>query len=265
MQTTRYSSILQAEDCQGESGITAVAGREAIQRVPSNHRQAERKLIALVNDGTFEIDRQGRIWRLRKKFGCRWYGTKIIDVPRQRAEHQIPSGYLQIRAVIDGKRIYGMAHRLVWQYFYGEIPDGMVINHKNGLKNDNCPENLEVVTYSENMKHAYKHGLTNEWGEKNPGAKLTDSEIETIRGLYATGNYLQIDLAKKFSVSFQQISRIVRGERRPKQAGPTDKSDHRFSPSRDPKTGRFVGKKAAGRLLDGREWNQIPNRTNNGE
>ena len=27
----------------------------------------------------------------------------------------------------------------------------------------------------------------------------------------------------------------------------------------DLKTGRFVGKKAAGRLLDGREWNEFPN------
>ena len=27
---------------------------------------------------------------------------------------------------------------------------------------------------------------------------------------------------------------------------------------RDPKTGRFVGRKAAGRLLDGREWSEFP-------
>ncbi len=29
-------------------------------------------------------------------------------------------------------------------------------------------------------------------------------------------------------------------------------------PTRDPVTGRFVGKKAAGRLLDGRQWNEWP-------
>ena len=33
-------------------------------------------------------------------------------------------------------------------------------------------------------------------------------------------------------------------------------------PQRDLKTGRFVGKKAAGRLLDGREWNEYPKANN---
>jgi len=201
-------------------------------------------LIAFVIDGTLEIDEKGRIWRLKKKMGCRWHGTKVVNVPRQRAEHRVPLGYLQIRGMVDGKRIYGFAHRLVWQHFRGNIPDGMVMNHKNGIKDDNRLENLEVVTYSENMRHAYRTGLASEWGERNPAAKLTDRQVEQIRFLYATGDHLQIDLAKQFGVAFGTISKIIRGEGRPQQGGIVDDSDHRrFAGRRDPKTGRFVARK----------------------
>jgi len=35
-----------------------------MDRVPSNHRLAERKLIAMVRAGEWEIDNEGRIWRV---------------------------------------------------------------------------------------------------------------------------------------------------------------------------------------------------------
>lgn len=107
------------------------------------------------------------------------------------------------------------------------------------------------------MKHAYRYGLAHEWGETNPGAKLTNAQVEEIRLLYATGKHLQKDLAERFNVSFQAISKIVRGERRSKQSGPVDESDHRFPSERDPKTGRFVGKKAAGCLLDSQRMSEV--------
>lgn len=33
---------------------------------------------------------------------------------------------------------------------------------------------------------------------------------------------------------------------------------HNIERGREPETGRFIGKKAAGRLLDGQEWNEYP-------
>ena len=56
--------------------------------------------------------------------------------------------------MIDKARVNASAHRLVWRHFHGPIPDGMTINHKNGKKQDNRPENLEVMTYAEQTKHA---------------------------------------------------------------------------------------------------------------
>lgn len=175
--------------------------------IPSNHRLAERKLIEIVHSGTWRIDNQGRIWRKD--------GTG-----ERRAERQIPSGYLMVRAMRNGVRIAGLAHRLVWQYLHGDIPDGMVINHKNGMKDDNRPENIEPVSYSENSKHAYRIGLMDEHGQRNPAAKLSDEQVERIRLDYASGAFTMEELGNKFGVRFQHISRLVRGQRRVKQLGP---------------------------------------------
>lgn len=242
MQTTQDSGILQTENGEQEKDLYAVAGRQKIRRIPSNHKQAERKLITLVNEGIFEIDEMGRIWRLKKRLGCRWHGTKIIEIPRKRAEHKVPLGYLQIRATIDGKRIHGLAHRLVWQHFFGDIPDGLIMNHKNGIKIDNRPGNLETVTYSENMQHAYTNGLlSDQRGEKNSAAKLSDEQVKIARQMYATKKYTQQEIAECFNVAHQTISKIVKGKRRQNQSGPIDTKDHRHCNSRrDPQTGRFV-------------------------
>ena len=50
-------------------------------------------------------------------------------------------------------------HRLVAMAFNGPIPAKLEVNHKNGVKHDNRPENLEYVTHRENMLHAHRLGL----------------------------------------------------------------------------------------------------------
>lgn len=55
-------------------------------------------------------------------------------------------------------------HKLVCLAFHGPAPvDGKryLVNHKNGNKLDNTPENLEWVTDVENTTHAYENGLIN--------------------------------------------------------------------------------------------------------
>lgn len=174
------------------------------------------------SSGKFTVDSDGRVWR----------GTK-------RAESRV-GGYLQVKVMIGGTRFYTCAHRLVWRAIIGPIPVGMVVNHKNGRKDDNRPSNLELVTYSGNTKHAYKHGLMDEHGERNPAAKLTDGEVAQIRNMYAQGGYTMEQLGKLYGVRFQHISRLIRGTRRAKQGGPTTANDLRHSACERGSDGRFV-------------------------
>ena len=73
-------------------------------------------------------------------------------------------GYLVVKLGGPNKA-YGV-HQAVALAFHGIKPDGLVVDHINGVKTDNRPENLEYVTSSENTKRQYATGLlTNKAGK----------------------------------------------------------------------------------------------------
>lgn len=168
--------------------------------MPTNHRQAERRLVLLVRDGRWRIDDDGHVWRLLRR------GWVL-------AEKKLPTGYVMVRAVMNGRRVVGLAHRLVWQVLRGDILDGLVINHINGDKSDNRIENLEVVTYSENAKHAYGVlGVNPQHGEHNPMTKLSESDVHSILAARLGGDRA-VDVAARFGIRYQHVYRIWKGER----------------------------------------------------
>ncbi len=65
-------------------------------------------------------------------------------------------GYLIATILRDGKRYGTGAHRLVATAFIPNPENKPQINHKNGDKLDNRPENLEWVTCSENQLHSHR-------------------------------------------------------------------------------------------------------------
>lgn len=61
------------------------------------------------------------------------------------------NGYLGIKLCGKGTTV----HAAVAKAFHGPRPSTRhTVNHKNGSKTDNRPENLEWVTHTENMRHA---------------------------------------------------------------------------------------------------------------
>lgn len=187
-------------------------------------RPAEEVVLDLVTAGELEINGCGQVWRHKIRRG----GLSYSCSPR-RAENRTPLGYFQVRSLIGDRRYHVGAHRLVWWYLRHPIPAGMVINHLNGVKGDNRPENLECVTPSENTSHAHRTGLKDQRGQRNPAAKLSDHDVALIRLAYASGGVTQQELADRFGVQHQHVSYLVKGKRRSSQAGPVDPSDRRRS------------------------------------
>jgi hypothetical protein len=66
-------------------------------------------------------------------------------------------------------------HRVVAESFLGPRPAGMVVNHRNGKRDDNRIENLEYVTSSANTSHSFRDG-----GGKGR-RKITEDQVRAIR------------------------------------------------------------------------------------
>lgn len=61
------------------------------------------------------------------------------------------------RTTLENNKKYS-THILIYETFVGPVPQGSVIDHINGEKDDNRLENLRCVTQSENMSNAQANG-----------------------------------------------------------------------------------------------------------
>lgn len=112
----------------------------------------------------------------------------------------------------SGKR-NELAHRRGWKLLFGPIPDGLWVLHR--CDNPPCvnPKHLFLGTAGDNARDRARKGRNgDQWGERNPSAKLTQEQVDAIRLLYASDRAIQRIIANQFSVSQTLISAIVRGK-----------------------------------------------------
>lgn len=98
----------------------------------------------------YEVCLDGRIWS--------WKTNKFLK-PSSNGR-----GYQHIVLRVNGESRDYYLHRLV-ATAYVPNPDNLPeVNHKDGNKENNCFDNLEWVTSSENKKHAVRAGIKKEKG-----------------------------------------------------------------------------------------------------
>jgi hypothetical protein len=89
-----------------------------------------------------------------------WTGRNRSTLTAERGQklHSIESknGYLRASVSGVGKETLKLVHRVIYEWHHGEIPEGMQIDHINGIKTDNRIENLRLVTRATNMRNRKK-------------------------------------------------------------------------------------------------------------
>lgn len=64
--------------------------------------------------------------------------------------------YLKFIVNLDNTHKTKYVHQAVWEAFVGEVSKGLVLDHIDGDRLNNCLDNLRIATYSQNAQHAVK-------------------------------------------------------------------------------------------------------------
>lgn len=158
----------------------------------------------------FEASSLGRIRR----------GDKVIKLSVHTS-----TGYLRTTHVVDGKRIEVLAHRAVASAFHGPCPDGWTVNHIDGTRTGNAPDNLEYLTRSDNLRDMWEKGRgprgdrhgrhtmpeASARGTRIASSKLNPEKIRAIRKYRSQGaSYSTI--VDRFDISKSQVCNIITGK-----------------------------------------------------
>lgn len=104
-----------------------------------------------------------------------------------------------------------LVHRLIAQTFIPNPDNKPCVNHKDGNKLNNTVSNLEWVTHSENMRHAFDTGIyPARKGSKQNNAKLTEAIVAEIKQRLKVGVTGTL-LAKEYGVAHGRIYDIKHG------------------------------------------------------
>ena len=97
----------------------------------------------------------------RVKSTRRWSGKKFYDREQFITLHKDTNkGYIYASISKNGKNYNLRVHRLVALMFIPNPENKSQVNHIDGNKENNVVTNLEWVTNKENIKHAWKNGLS---------------------------------------------------------------------------------------------------------
>lgn len=154
-------------------------------------------------EGYYEVSSFGRVKRVKS----------ITSHNRVRKEKIISpvkfsNGYLFVDLCVRGIRKKKSIHRGVAIAFLSNPYNKEQVNHIDGNKLNNRLDNLEWSTSSENQKHSIRACLRSAKGEKNSQNKLTEKEVNEIRGLLIDGKLAQLCIARIYNVSPSTISSI---------------------------------------------------------
>lgn len=149
-------------------------------------------VLEILGNGKYRVDvASGIVYSFR-----RGRGEWVVLVP-----NKPKSGYLQYRLHLGrgkGKMVLVYGHVLVWMVVHGKYKPGMEVNHKDLDKRNNRIGNLELLSSSDNSKHALKNCIYGGEGVVRP---IRKAQIDDIK-FYLKGGLTNIsEIARRIGCS----------------------------------------------------------------
>lgn len=131
-------------------------------------------------DGYYEVSDLGRVRSLprevRSRGGYRTIKGRVLKgVTGQ-------DGYRYVTVSVDGQPTKRPIHQFVYESFHGgPAREGLCVSHKNKVKTDNRPSNLEALSWSQSHTLNYQLGASTERGI-GLRTRLRADELDKILG-----------------------------------------------------------------------------------
>lgn len=103
-------------------------------------------------DGRYKIGNKGTVIGVSRSNDNRYKDKQWIL-----KQYQDKNGYMYVTLQKGKKRKTVKVHRLVAEHFINNINDYPCVNHIDSNRTNNNVNNLEWVTYKQNMEHAVKN------------------------------------------------------------------------------------------------------------
>jgi len=117
-----------------------------------------------------------------------------VNVKTRKVIGKFNKGYIQATLHVNGKQIMRRVHDLMWESWIGPIPEGLVVDHKNGCKSDNRLDNLRCITQGDNLRASYRAGTSTRAPRvAHPLVAISPDGTETrYKSYYSAGRALGI-------------------------------------------------------------------------
>ena len=159
--------------------------------------------VLIVNDKKYKIHHKFNLYAASKD-------GDIIHILKQKPNKGKKSnnGYLMISVRQfgqSGQKFYTV-HKFVYECYHGVIPDGMQVDHKNDLREDNRLCNLQLLTPSENSKKAFKNRKHFNNHEMRKCVKATNEVTREVLYYFSIGS-----AAKHLEINSASVIRVCEG------------------------------------------------------
>lgn len=167
-------------------------------------------------EGYFQISNLGRVKSV-KRILINSSNIKRTIKEKILSPHMSSNGYWMISLNKNRVVVKTSIHRLIAMAFINNPESKPCVNHINGIKTDNRIDNLEFVTASENIQHAYDTGLIKasakaKFGKENPGSKKV-YQFDKSGNLINT-HFGVSEAGRNTNINFGHISQCALGKRK---------------------------------------------------